>query len=158
MCKVKDNDRKISEVEGFSIERILDEYYDPDTLPLPEEELEEILEKYGNDSDESVFDMAAIIAEFYDPSVTPLSEEELEELLLKYDDDTIPVDNENAKEAFEHDVSENNVKDGNDGKKKSRNRKRGIRRGGRDKRKSKDKVESKLCIAIVMDILPRRKT
>ena len=144
MCKVKDNDREISEVEGFSIDRILDEYYDPETLPLSEEELEEILEKYGNDSDKSVFDISAIIDEYYDPSVTPLSEEEMEELLLKYGDDTIPVDNENAKEAFEHDVSEDNVEGGNYGKKKSRDRTRGILRGGRDKRKSKDKVDIKI--------------
>jgi hypothetical protein len=57
MCKVKDNYRKIYEVEGFSIDRILDEYYDPETVPLSEEELEETLEKHGYDSDESVCDI-----------------------------------------------------------------------------------------------------
>ena len=141
MCKAKENDMKIMEVEVSSIDRIMEEYYDPDTLPLSEEELEEIINKYSYDSDESLFDLAAVMEEYYDPSVTPLSEEEMEELLLMYGDDTTAVDNENAKEALEHDDSEVVVEDGKDGRKKSRNRTRGIRRGGRkDKKKDTEDI------------------
>ena len=101
MCKVKDNEKKTSHVKGNIIDQIVEEYYDPNILPLTEEELEEISEEYGNDTNESILDRA-IFEEYYDPSVTPLSKEELEELLFKYGDYTFWVNNENAKEVLEY--------------------------------------------------------
>ena len=139
--------------ENSFIREILEEFYDPEAKQPSEEEIKYILLEYGDrssmldvldkkelnyviDTAESVFDIEAIVQEYYDPSVTPLSEEEMMELFLKYGYDTIMVDNENAKEAVEHDDSEVVVEDGKDGRKKSRNRTRGIRRGGRKDKKT----------------------
>ena len=84
MCKVKDNEKKTSHVKGNIIDQIVEEYYDPNILPLTEEEIEEIFEEYGNDTNESILDRA-IFEEYYDPSV---------------------VNYENAKEVLENNVME----------------------------------------------------
>ena len=145
-CRVEDN--------IYDIEQILEEYYDPDIEPLTEQELKEIMEEFGKDTAENVIEK--IMEEYYDPSVTPLSQDELEEIILKYGDDTFIVDDEGATEALEKTVANVVIEDKNDFETESRTlelqdsnanhrpRKRGVRRGGRGKRRCKDKVEMKI--------------
>ena len=134
-------------VEGniYDIEQILEEYYDPDIEPLTKQELREIMEEFGEDTEKNVIEN--IIEEYYDPSVTPMSEDELEEIILKYGDNTFAVEDEYAKEALEKTVINNVIEDKIDNRKLEqqdsysnsdrRPRKRGIRRGGKRKKKMK---------------------
>ena len=74
--------------ESRLIEDIVKEYYDPDVSLLSEEELEEIIAKYGGDTleDEDTFDMD-LVEKYYDPNMTPISMEELEEILIEHGDE-----------------------------------------------------------------------
>ena len=77
MCKAMENGNASKE-ESMFIVMILEEFYDPDVSPVSEEDLEEILIKYGADYDDTysvdkmendTFDQR-ILEEYYDPNCT----------------------------------------------------------------------------------------
>ena len=118
MSTVKDNMESGNVADNiYDIDQILEEYYGPDIVPLNEEELNQIMEKYGKDANENMLEN--IIEEYYDPSGTPLSQDELEEILLKYGDDTMMFDDVYAKEASKNTVINDIMEDQNDLKKKA---------------------------------------
>ena len=112
------------------MKEIMEEYYDPDISIMSEEELENIMGEYGNDTVVKERWLEDIIDEYYDPDMTPLTQEELEEILVQYGDETFQVD------LCDKESKENN--------KRERRRKRGICRGGRCKRGEKDLIDFRL--------------
>ena len=126
----------------YDIDQILEEYYDPDIVPLSEEELDQLMEEYGYDTDENMLEN--VLEEYYDPSVTPLSQDEMEEILLEYGDDTMIVEDVFVKEASKNTVIVDTMEDQNESKRKSRCRKRARRRGGREKKTCKDKMDIRI--------------
>ena len=133
--------------DKFDIEKIIEEYYDPNVTMMSEEEMEEIIKKYGgeNTKEAFVFDIEKIIEEYYDPGLVPLTHYELEEILAKYVDETVSVD-DNKFTVDDAVGEENDVLEDveNNPVKRKRLRRRVARRGGRSKRKSKDKVDLKI--------------
>ena len=96
----------------YDIDQILEEYYDPDIVPLSEEELDQLMEEYGYDTDENMLEN--VLEEYYDPSVTPLSQDEMEEILLEYGDDTMIVEDVFVKEASKNTVIVDTMEDQNE--------------------------------------------
>ena len=118
MSTVKDNMESGKVADNiYDIDQILEEYYDPDIVPLSEEELDQLMEEYGYDTDENMLEN--VLEEYYDPSVTPLSQDEMEEILLEYGDDTMMFDDVYAKEASKNTVINDIMEDQNNLKKKA---------------------------------------
>ena len=132
--------RNASEEESSFIAMIMEEFYDPEGAHLSEDELEEILLEYGDYTNE--VDMTekekvdAIVNEYYDPDCTKLTAEELEDILIEYEDDTYKVDSGEAHKDINN--------EGCIEKRRIRIRNRGIRRGGRSKRDSKNLADIRI--------------
>ena len=131
MCKGWKN-RNASKEESEVIARIIEEFYDPEVTLLSEDELEDIIREYGDDTykvdevEEKYFD-DGILEEYYDPHCTKLTNEELEEILVEYGDDAYEVDSFKTV-----------------GNQRRSGRKRNIRRGGRTKRVSKSEADMRI--------------
>ena len=112
---------------------ILDEFGDNNVKLLTEEEMEEILVKYGNESFKVDFD-EPFYEEFYSNKQVHYSSEEIEQILEEYENRTIDdIINEYATKSDKEDT-----------KGRHRYRKRNRRRGERDKKKSKDNIDIKI--------------
>ena len=57
MSTVKDNMESGNVADNiYDIDQILEEYYDPDIVRLNEEELNQVMEKYGKDANENMLE------------------------------------------------------------------------------------------------------
>ena len=147
MCN-PDNKRKVFKEENKvcldMLGDILEEFGDTNVKNLTEEELEYILTKYAFKTFEVEEYDDAFYEEFYIyiPDVAPLSKEEKEELLVEYENRNI--DDIIAEYESSVDVSDDLDDKESVSKIKQRSKKRGLRRDGRSKIKSKDKVNIKI--------------